>query len=98
MPFQRTSQCAPPRRVKQWVDLGCAGTFCSAAMMSMSGRVLSENVDALRLAFYTSPISCLCLLPFYYLREVHAPCARQHHHSKSSFRSGHLEIDLYISH
>ena len=39
-------------------------------MMSMSGRVLSEKLDVLRLTFYTSPISCLCLLPFYYLREV----------------------------
>lgn len=40
-------------------------------MMSMSGRVLSEKLDVLRLTFYTSPISCLCLLPFYYFREVH---------------------------
>lgn len=47
-----------------------AGTFSNAAMMSMSGRVLSEKLDVLRLTFYTSPISCLCLLPFYYLREV----------------------------
>ena len=49
-----------------------AGTFSNAAMMSMSGRVLSEKLDVLRLTFYTSPISCLCLLPFYYFREVHA--------------------------
>ena len=48
-----------------------AGTFSNAAMMSMSGRVLSEKLDVLRLTFYTSPISCLCLLPFYYFREVH---------------------------
>ena len=44
-------------------------------MMSMSGKVLSEKLDVLRLTFYTSPISCLCLLPFYYLREVHPLCA-----------------------
>ena len=48
-----------------------AGTVSNAAMMSMSGKVLSEKLDVLRLTFYTSPISCLCLLPFYYLREVH---------------------------
>lgn len=40
-------------------------------MMSMSGKVLSEKLDVLRLTFYTSPISCMFLLPFYYLREVH---------------------------
>ena len=48
-----------------------AGTVSNAAMMSMSGKVLSEKLDVLRLTFYTSPISCMFLLPFYYLREVH---------------------------
>ena len=48
----------------------CAGTFSNAAMMTMSGKVLSEKLDVLRLTFYTSPISCLCLLPFYYFKEV----------------------------
>lgn len=52
----------------------CVGTFSNAAMMTMSGKVLSEKLDVLRLTFYTSPISCLCLLPFYYFREV---CAQR---------------------
>ena len=39
-------------------------------MMTISARVLSERVDALRLTFYTAPVSCLILLPFYHLREV----------------------------
>ena len=42
----------------------------NAAMMTMSGRVLSERLDALRLTFYTAPVSCLILLPFYHWHEV----------------------------
>lgn len=34
-------------------------------MMSCSGKLLSEKLDALRLTFYTGPISALTLLPFY---------------------------------
>ena len=47
-----------------------AGTICNAVMMTMSGRVLSEKLDVLRLTFYTAPVSCLCLLPFYKWQEV----------------------------
>lgn len=47
-----------------------AGTVCNAVMMTMSGRVLSERLDVLRLTFYTAPVSCLCLLPFYSWQEV----------------------------
>lgn len=46
------------------------GTVCNAAMMSTSGRVLSEKLDVLRLAFYTAPVSCVALFPFCYAREV----------------------------
>jgi len=41
------------------------GTVSNGLMMSFSGRVMSEKVDALRLTFYTSPIACLILMPFY---------------------------------
>lgn len=46
------------------------GTVCNAAMMSTSGRSLSEKLDVLRLAFYTAPVSCLALFPFCYFHEV----------------------------
>jgi drug/metabolite transporter (DMT)-like permease len=46
------------------------GTLSNAAMMTTSGKVLSEKVDALRLTFYTAPISLLALLPAFFLREV----------------------------
>lgn len=45
------------------------GTVCNAAMMSTSGRSLSEKLDVLRLAFYTAPVSCLALFPFCYFHE-----------------------------
>lgn len=34
-------------------------------MMSTSGRLMSEKIDVLRLTFYTAPISCFILIPFY---------------------------------
>ncbi len=34
-------------------------------MMSMSGRMMSEKVDVLRLTFYTAPVVVIALLPFY---------------------------------
>ena len=46
------------------------GTVCNAAMMSTSGRVLSEKLDALRLTFYTAPVSCTLLLPIFLRFEV----------------------------
>lgn len=46
------------------------GTVCNAAMMSTSGRILSEKLDVLRLAFYTAPVSCIALFPFCYFNEV----------------------------
>lgn len=52
------------------IMLCLGGTLSNAAMMSTSGKVLSEKVDVLRLTFYTAPISLLALLPALYLREV----------------------------
>ena len=48
------------------------GTVSNALMMTVSGRVMSEKLDVLRLTFYTSPVSCLVLLPFFYFKEVRA--------------------------
>ena len=50
--------------------LCCTGTVCNAAMMSTTGKVMSEKLDVLRLAFYTAPVSCAILLPLFYIREV----------------------------
>ena len=47
-----------------------AGTVCNGAMMSFSGKLLSEKLDVLRLAFYTAPVSLGVLLPIFYLQEV----------------------------
>jgi hypothetical protein len=52
------------------IMLCLGGTLSSAAMMSTSGKVLSEKVDVLRLTFYTAPISFLVLLPALHMREV----------------------------
>lgn len=42
----------------------------NAAMMSTSGRVLSEKLDVVRLTFYTVPVSCIALTPFFLWQEV----------------------------
>ncbi|KAK9821748.1 hypothetical protein WJX81_002035 [Elliptochloris bilobata] len=62
-----------------------AGTVSNAAMMTMSGRVLSERVDALRLTFYTAPVSCLVLLPFYHWREAERLSEYASRHPDSAF-------------
>jgi hypothetical protein len=45
-------------------------------MMSTSGRLMSEKIDVLRLTFYTAPVSCFILIPFYVQVSV-APGHRQ---------------------
>ena len=47
-----------------------AGVLCAAAMMSTAGKVLSEKIDVLQLAFYTAPVSSCVLLPFFWILEV----------------------------
>ena len=47
-----------------------AGVLCAAAMMSTAGRVLSEKMDVLQLAFYTAPVSSCVLMPFFWFLEV----------------------------
>ncbi len=55
-----------------------AGVLCAAAMLSTAGLVLSEKMDVLQLTFYTAPVSCAMLFPFYLLREVGLPwCLRR---------------------
>lgn len=63
------------------------GTTCNAAMICTSGKLLSEKMDVLRLAFYTAPVSCAVLFPLFILREVsrelvillmHLQCTRTH--------------------
>ena len=48
------------------------GTVCNGAMMTFSGKLLSEKLDVVRLTFYTAPISLACLLPFMLWREWHS--------------------------
>ena len=59
------------------------GTVCNAAMMSTSGRILSEKLDVLRLAFYTAPVSCIALFPFCYFREVSLSIAKVVFHQQA---------------
>ena len=42
-----------------------SGTICNGLMMTSSGKLMSEKVDVLRLTFYTAPICCFVLVPFY---------------------------------
>lgn len=46
------------------------GTVCNGAMMTFSGKLLSEKLDVVRLTFYTAPISLFCLAPFMVWREL----------------------------
>ena len=52
------------------IALCCAATVCNATMSSLTGRVMSEKVDALRLTFYIAPVSCAVTAPFYFYFEV----------------------------
>ena len=45
------------------------GTVSNGLMMSSIGKLLSEKLDVLRLTFYTAPLTCFVLLPFYYSLE-----------------------------
>lgn len=47
-----------------------AATVCNGAMMTFSGKVMSEKLDVVSLTFYTAPVSLFCLLPFFLKFEV----------------------------
>jgi hypothetical protein len=54
-----------------WAVVCCfLGTISNAAMMSTSGRLLTERIDVLRLTFYTAPVSLAALLPLYAWQEA----------------------------
>ncbi|GAB4821694.1 hypothetical protein N2152v2_008740 [Parachlorella kessleri] len=46
------------------------GTLSSGAMVTFSSKLLSEKLNVLSLAFYTAPVSLLCLLPFVVVYEL----------------------------
>lgn len=48
------------------------GTLCSGAMMTISGKVLSEKLDVVRMTFYTAPVALVWLSPFVVWRELSA--------------------------
>lgn len=53
-----------------WAIVVCIiGTISNGAMMTFSGKVLAEKLDVVRLTFYTAPVSCMCLMPFYWTFE-----------------------------
>ena len=47
-----------------------SSTVCTAAMMCITGRVLSAKLDVLRLNLFTAPICCAFFVPIFMLREV----------------------------
>ncbi len=61
---------AHAKRSRRACCVCAAGTICNGAMMTFSGKVLSEKLDVVRLTFYTAPVSLCCLAPFFWAREV----------------------------
>lgn len=51
------------------IAFSVGATVCNAAMMTFSGKLMSEKLDVVRLTFYVAPISLLCLVPFYWIYE-----------------------------
>lgn len=45
-------------------------TLCNGVTMCTIGRVMSDKVHVLCLIFYTAPVSCATLTPFFLLKEV----------------------------
>ncbi|CAL8471965.1 g11507 [Coccomyxa elongata] len=52
------------------MSIAVASTFCGAAMLSFSGKVLKEDIDVIRLTFYTAPVSVIILVPFFLAKEL----------------------------
>ena len=52
------------------VILCVIGTVCNGAMMTFSGKLMSEKLDVVRLTFYTAPVSLLMLAPLCIKYEV----------------------------
>uniref|UniRef100_A0A7R9VU54 Sugar phosphate transporter domain-containing protein n=1 Tax=Chlamydomonas euryale TaxID=1486919 RepID=A0A7R9VU54_9CHLO len=63
------------------IALCLIGTVSNGLMMSTIGKLMTEKLDALRLTFYTAPLACVLLLPFYFGMEHHALTQYQATHS-----------------
>ena len=61
------------------------GTISNGLMMASVGKILSEKVDVIRLTFYTAPITCLVLLPFYVSMESSRLLEYQSQHPASEY-------------
>lgn len=52
------------------IILCAVGTVCNGAMMTFSGKLMSEKLDVIRLTFYTAPVSLVVLAPLCIRYEV----------------------------
>ena len=52
------------------ISIALSSTLSGAAMLSFSGKILSEKLDVLRLTFYTAPVSVGVLVPFFLWQEA----------------------------
>ena len=52
------------------ITIALSSTLSGAAMLSFSGKILSEKLDVLRLTFYTAPVSVGVLVPFFLFQEA----------------------------
>ncbi|KAK9866952.1 hypothetical protein WJX84_004634 [Apatococcus fuscideae] len=52
------------------ITIALTSTLSGAAMLSFSGKILSEKLDVLRLTFYTAPVSVGVLVPFFLWQEA----------------------------
>lgn len=52
------------------IAIALSSTLSGAAMLSFSGKILSEKLDVLRLTFYTAPVSVGVLIPFFLFQEA----------------------------
>jgi solute carrier family 35, member E4 len=46
------------------------GTITNGCLLSTTGKLMSEKVDAMRLTFYMSPLVVLLLTPFFFMAEA----------------------------
>lgn len=51
------------------VTLCVISVLSGATQLNASGRVLSEKMDSVQLAFFSAPVTSLCLFPVFFVRE-----------------------------
>jgi hypothetical protein len=61
--------------------------------MSSIGKLMSEKLDVLRLTFYTAPLTCIVLLPFYF--NLEAADFRAYDTTSSNGYIGEFRLSLY---